>query len=188
MVPMSSPSKHLIDSIMYDVGLKDAKVKSVSAKVSLQVHVFKDKPTFDLNFNYRSAVGKRNYLAQTTRPDIMHDMRQIAKEPSDPRQSHGEAIIYLVCYLIKMHNLDSSSILILRKVLYATVMQICQEIRTRNLHPWIPVLPSHEADGSSSTQDAPSPGPPNFKFKLRCLSLRPSTLPCCKCCVTSFPL
>jgi hypothetical protein len=76
----------------------------VSAKVSLELHVFKDEPTFDLNFNYRSAVGKLNYLAQTTRPDIMHDMHQIAKEPSDPRQSHGEAILYLVRYLMKTHN------------------------------------------------------------------------------------
>jgi hypothetical protein len=61
----------LIDSIIDDVGLKDAKVKPVPAKVSLQLHAFKDEPAFDLNFNYRSAVGKLNYLAQTTRPDIM---------------------------------------------------------------------------------------------------------------------
>jgi hypothetical protein len=53
----------LIDSIIYDVGLKDAKVKPVPEKVSLQLHAFKNKPTFDLNFNYRSAVGKLNYLA-----------------------------------------------------------------------------------------------------------------------------
>jgi hypothetical protein len=61
----------LIDSIISDVGLKDAKVKPVPAKVSLQLHAFKDKPPFVLNFNYRSAVGKLNYLAQTTRPYIM---------------------------------------------------------------------------------------------------------------------
>jgi hypothetical protein len=95
----------LIDSIINDVGLKDAKVKPVPAKVSLHLHAFKDKPAFDLNFNYRSAVGKLNYLAQTTRPDIMYAMHQIAKYLSDPRQSHGEAILYLVCYSKKTHNL-----------------------------------------------------------------------------------
>ncbi len=52
----------LIYSIINDVGLKDKKVKPVPAKVSLQLHTFKDKPTFDLNFNCRSAVGKLNYL------------------------------------------------------------------------------------------------------------------------------
>jgi hypothetical protein len=96
----------LIDSIVDDIGLKDAKVKPVPAKVSLQLQVFKDKPAFNLNFNYRSAVGKLNYLAQTTRPDIMYATHQIAKYLSDPRQSHGEAILYLVlCYLKKTRDL-----------------------------------------------------------------------------------
>jgi hypothetical protein len=53
----------LIDSIINDIGLKDAKVKLVPAKVSLQLHGFKDKPAFDLDLIYRSAVGKLNYLA-----------------------------------------------------------------------------------------------------------------------------
>ncbi len=61
----------LINSIINDAGLKDAKVKPAPAKVSLKHQAFKDEPTFDLNFNYRSAVGKLNYLAQTTRQDIM---------------------------------------------------------------------------------------------------------------------
>ena len=95
----------LIDSIIDDVGLKDAKVKPVPAKVSLRLHAFKDEPPFDLNFNYRSAVGKLNYLAQTTRPDIMYATHQVAKYSSDPRQSHGEAILYLVRYLKKTRDL-----------------------------------------------------------------------------------
>ncbi len=77
----------LIDSNIQDVGLKDAKVKPVPAKVSLWLHAFKDEPQFDLEFNYKSAVGKLNYLAQTTRPDIMYATHQVAKYSSDPRQS-----------------------------------------------------------------------------------------------------
>jgi hypothetical protein len=73
--------------------------------VSLKLHAFKDEPPFDLGFNYRSAVGKLNYLAQTTRPDIMYATHQIAKYSSNPRQSHGEAILYLVRYLKKTCNL-----------------------------------------------------------------------------------
>jgi hypothetical protein len=95
----------LNDSIINDVGLKDAKVKPVPAKVSLQIHAFKDEPPFDLDFNYGSAVGKLKYLAQTTRPDIMYATHQIAKYSSDPRQSHGKAILYLVCYLKKTRDL-----------------------------------------------------------------------------------
>ncbi len=67
--------------------------------------MIKNKSVSNLNFNYRSAVGKLNYLAQTTRPDIMYTMHQIAKYLSDPRQSHGEAILYLVRYLKKMRDL-----------------------------------------------------------------------------------
>ena len=95
----------LIDSIVDDVGLQDSKTKPVPAKVSLQLHAFKHEPPFELNFNYRSAVGKLNYLAQTTRPDIMYATHQVAKYSSDPRHSHGEAILYLVRYLKKTRDL-----------------------------------------------------------------------------------
>ena len=86
----------LIDSIISDVGLTDSKTKPVPAKVSLQLHAFQDQPIFNLDFNYRSAVGKLNYLAQTMHPDIMYATHQIAKYSSDPREPHGEAILYLV--------------------------------------------------------------------------------------------
>jgi hypothetical protein len=33
--------------------------------VSLKLHAFKDEPPFDLDFNYRSAVGKLNYLIRS---------------------------------------------------------------------------------------------------------------------------
>ncbi len=54
----------LIDSIIADVGVNDSKTKPVPAKSSLQLHAFKfkDEPEYDLDFNYRSAVGKLNYL------------------------------------------------------------------------------------------------------------------------------
>ncbi|KAL7458293.1 hypothetical protein ACHAXS_000422, partial [Conticribra weissflogii] len=95
----------LIDAIISDVGLKDKYTKPVPAKASLHLHAFKDSPKFDENFNYRSIVGKLNYLAQTTRPDIMYATHQIAKYSSDPRQEHGEAIIYLAKYLCRTRDL-----------------------------------------------------------------------------------
>ncbi len=62
----------LNDSIITDIGVNDSKTKPVPAKSSLQLHAFKDEPEYDLDFNYRSAVGKLNYLAQTTCPAIMY--------------------------------------------------------------------------------------------------------------------
>jgi hypothetical protein len=95
----------LIDSVIADVGLTDVKTKPVPAKVAILIHAFKDATPFNLNFNYRSVVGKLNYLSQTTRPDIMYATHQIAKFSADPREPHGDAILYLVCYLKKTCDL-----------------------------------------------------------------------------------
>jgi hypothetical protein len=46
-------------------------------------------------------IGKLNYLAQTTQPDIMYATHQLAKYSLDPRKPHGEAALYLVRYLKK---------------------------------------------------------------------------------------
>jgi hypothetical protein len=91
----------LIDSIISDVALGDSKVKAVPAKVSKVLHAYLDKPPFSLNLGYHLVVGKLNYLAQPTRPDIVYATHQLAKYSSNPRESHGEAVLYLICYLKK---------------------------------------------------------------------------------------
>ena len=88
-----------------DVGLENSTTKPVPAKVAILLHAFKDAPAFDLNFNYRSVVGKLNYLAQTSRPDIMYAVHQIAKFSADPREPHGDAILYLTRYLKKTRDI-----------------------------------------------------------------------------------
>jgi hypothetical protein len=96
----------LIDSIIQDGGLTNAKTNPVLAKVAALLHAHYDAPVFDLNFNYCSVVGKLNYLAQTTCPDIMYTVHQIAKYSANPREPHGEAILYLVRYLKKSLDLS----------------------------------------------------------------------------------
>jgi hypothetical protein len=97
----------LIDSIISDVALSDSKVKAVPAKVSEILHAHLDKPPFLMNFGYRSVIGKLNYLAQTTRPDIVYRTHQLAKYSSDPRDPHGEAVLYLIHYLKKTRDLGT---------------------------------------------------------------------------------
>jgi hypothetical protein len=97
----------LIDSIISDVGLNNSKVKAVPAIVSKILHAHLDKPPFLLNFGYHSVIGKLNYLAQTTRPDIVYTTHQLAKYSSDPREPHGEAVLYLICYLKKTQDLGT---------------------------------------------------------------------------------
>ncbi len=89
------------------MALGKSKVKAIPAKVSKILHAHLDKPPFSLNFGYRSIIGKLNYLAQTMRPDIVYATHQSAKYSSDPREPHGEAVLYLIRYLKKTHDLGT---------------------------------------------------------------------------------
>ncbi|KAL7504573.1 hypothetical protein ACHAXN_003749 [Cyclotella atomus] len=82
----------LIDSIIDDVGLSDTFTKPVPAKSSELLHHHKDSPLFS-ECGFLFGYGKVNYLAQTTCPDVIFAVHQIAKFSSDPRKEHGEAII-----------------------------------------------------------------------------------------------
>ncbi len=95
----------LINTIIEDADLNDSKVKAVPAKINEHLHAHLDKPPFALNFNYQSMIGKLNYLAQTTRLDIMYATHQLAKYSLDPCKPHGEAAFYLVQYLKKSCNI-----------------------------------------------------------------------------------
>jgi hypothetical protein len=97
----------LIDSIISDVALNNSKVKAVPAKVTEILHTYLDKPPFSLNFGYHSVIGKLNYLAQTTRPDIVYATQQLAEYSSNPREPHEEADLYLICYLKKTQDLGT---------------------------------------------------------------------------------
>jgi hypothetical protein len=80
----------LIDSIISYVALSNSKIKAVPAKVSKILHAHLEKPPFLLNFGYHSVIGKLNYLAQTTRPDIVYSTHQLAKYSSNPRNIMGK--------------------------------------------------------------------------------------------------
>ena len=95
----------LIDTIIQDTDLNDSKVKAVPAKVNEHLHAHLDKPHFLLNFNNQSMIGKLNYLAQTTRPDIMYATHQLTKYSLNPCKPHVEAALYLVRYLKKSCNI-----------------------------------------------------------------------------------
>ena len=54
---------------------------------------------FKGDFDYRSVVGKLNYLEKGSRPDIAYAVHQCARFSSNPRESHGEAVRNIVKYL-----------------------------------------------------------------------------------------
>ncbi len=94
----------LIEAILIDLRMSSShKIKCVAMSSSkyLQAHItsklFYECDQF--NFNYQSVIGKLNYLAQTSRPDIIFAVHQLARFSADPHKDHGVAMMYLCMYL-----------------------------------------------------------------------------------------
>ena len=99
----------LIDTILSDVGLisdnaddprlrSQASVKYIPATTVLRSD--SDAPPFDATWSYRSIIGKLNFLAQNTRPDIAFAVHQCARFVSNPNQTHQAAVKHLCRYLL----------------------------------------------------------------------------------------
>ena len=56
-------------------------------------------PTFDNSFNYRSVIGKLNYLEKASRPDISYAVHQCARFAADPKKEHGDTVRWIGRYL-----------------------------------------------------------------------------------------
>jgi hypothetical protein len=92
---------HLIDQIIQDLRLQGENVKprtTPAASSKLLTRHSNSKP-FDNSFNYRSVIGKLNYLEKATRSDISYAVHQCARFVSDPKVEHGEAVQWLGRYL-----------------------------------------------------------------------------------------
>ena len=92
---------HLIDQILKDLRLTKENVvpKHTPALVNTILRRFTDSEPFDGHFNYRSVVGKLNYLEKSTRPDISYAVHQCARFAADPKIEHGKAVLWLGRYL-----------------------------------------------------------------------------------------
>ena len=93
---------HLVDQIIAEVGIEKSKskLKKIPAPSShILQRDLRGKDYDNDKFNYRSVIGKLNYLEKGTRPDIAYAVHQLARFSSQPKESHAEAVIWLVKYL-----------------------------------------------------------------------------------------
>ena len=92
---------HLIDQILKELRLEDDNVstKTIPAACSKLLSRHSDSEPFDNSFNYRSVIGKLNYLERGSRPDIAYIVHQCARFASNPKVEHGNAIKWLGRYL-----------------------------------------------------------------------------------------
>ena len=92
---------HLIDQILKDLRLDDEKVttKKTPATSSKMLLRHSDSEPFDKSFDYRSVIGKLNYLEKGSRSDIAFITHQCARFTANPKKEHGDAIRWLGRYL-----------------------------------------------------------------------------------------
>ena len=96
---------HLIDSIIADLGFKDnTKGKDTPAPSTASLDRDRDGLNHDESWEYRSVIGKLNFLEKSTRPDIAFAVHQCARYSSQPKQSHSAAVRYIVRYLMKTRD------------------------------------------------------------------------------------
>jgi Reverse transcriptase (RNA-dependent DNA polymerase) len=96
---MSQP--RLIDQILKEMRLNspNVNVKQTPALVSKILKRGTGTEPFDGHFNYRSIIGKLNFLTSSTRPDIAYAVHQAARFSADLKQDHGKAVEWICRYL-----------------------------------------------------------------------------------------
>eukprot|EP00978_Attheya_sp_CCMP212_P007898 scaffold18354_cov48-Attheya_sp.AAC.3 len=92
---------HLIGNILCDLNLDkpNTVTKTTPALSSKILFRHSDSEPFDKSFEYRSVIGKLNYLEKATRSNIAYMPHQCARFSSDPKVEHGKAIRWLGRYL-----------------------------------------------------------------------------------------
>ena len=92
---------HLIDQILKELRLDgdDVKEKDIPAASSRLLSRHSESEPFDGSFNYRSVIGKLNYLERGSRSDISYIVHQCARFTANPKVEHGKAIKWLGRYL-----------------------------------------------------------------------------------------
>jgi hypothetical protein len=88
-VKMTQPG--LIESIIADVNL-DSNSKTANTPSDSILHPDPNRSPRQDSWNYRSVIGKLNFLAQNTRPDISFSVHQCARFCTRPTALHELAV------------------------------------------------------------------------------------------------
>ena len=91
---------HITDQIIEQTKLNPkAEPKQTPALSSKILTPDYEGKQFDERFDYRSIIGKLNFLEKSTCPDIAYAGHQCARFSSNPKQSHGKAVEHIASYL-----------------------------------------------------------------------------------------
>jgi Reverse transcriptase (RNA-dependent DNA polymerase) len=97
-IEMTQPK--LIQSILSDLGLKeDSNTTQLPAPCTRILRAHHDSSPHAESWHYRSVIGKLNFLAQSTRPDISYAVHQCTRFTADPKREHSKALKTIGRYL-----------------------------------------------------------------------------------------
>jgi hypothetical protein len=94
-ITMRQPA--FIERLIEQASLKDQRMHDTPADGVLMRD--ENGPERKNEFHYRSIIGQLNYLAATTRPDILCAVHNCARFCEDPRLSHEKAVKRIIRYL-----------------------------------------------------------------------------------------
>jgi len=98
-IKLSQP--HLIDQIISDLGFNERTgTKKTPASASVKLSRDLHGEPFSESWNYRSVIGKLNFLEKSTRCDLSYSVHQCARFAADPKQLHATAVKRIVKYLL----------------------------------------------------------------------------------------
>ena len=98
-IQMTQP--HLINQIIANLGLdNNSNAKTTPAQSTVILKRGINDPPGKEAFNYKSIVGKLNYLEKGSRPDIAYAVHQCARFMEKPKQVHYDAVKRLERYLL----------------------------------------------------------------------------------------
>jgi histone deacetylase 1/2 len=97
---------HLIDSILKDLHFQPNTRPSDTPALSTKIlQPDANGKHFDQSWEYRSLIGKLNFLEKSTRPDIAYAVHQCARFSATPKESHARAVRRIGRYLLATKNL-----------------------------------------------------------------------------------
>jgi hypothetical protein len=97
---------HLIDQILDNLRLNDDNVttKKTPTSSSRLLSRHSNSEPFHGSFNYRSIIGKLNYLENSRRSNILYIVHQCIRFTTDPKVEHAQALQWLGRYLEETQN------------------------------------------------------------------------------------
>ena len=107
---ISLTQPHLIASILKDINFAgNTKSKNIPAASTRLLQQDADGEAFNEHWDYRSVIGKLNFLEKSSRPDVAFAVHQCARFSANPKKSHADAVKQIGRYL--MGTLDKGLIL-----------------------------------------------------------------------------